>query len=297
MIIGTGRGGDSGLQRILNRVFRCLHRHQTRPITPRGGRQAYAVCLDCGTRLGYDLKLMRVEPSVPGSSLGRQTSEVGKGKVLDIPAHGLIAGAHGRWATMWNHSLRFHPEFGTTAVLWLGAMSLAGGLLYIPNRPAGPKNLTTPEPARSSFSADPVKSSPGLPIQEHGTEVALAHQAPTLVNSTVSTEPKPTQTKMIEPDSTPATEAPRSVHDPRLEGKGSVIVLGREAVAALELSQHPERLRKLIRRGSLFSVPRGTAIKLLQGNRTGNRFVIKVLVMEGSMVGQEGWVQRSQISP
>jgi ATP-binding cassette subfamily B protein len=53
---------------------------------------------------------------------------------------------------------------------------------------------------------------------------------------------------------------------------------------------HPERLSKLIRRGSLFTVPRGTAIKVLQGNR----LVIKVRIMEGSMVGQQGWAQPGQ---
>jgi hypothetical protein len=52
----------------------------------------------------------------------------------------------------------------------------------------------------------------------------------------------------------------------RLQGKKSVIVLGRQAVAALELSQHPGRIRKLIQSGSLFTVPCGTAIKLLQKN-------------------------------
>jgi hypothetical protein len=78
-----------------------------------------------------------------------------------------------------------------------------------------------------------------------------------------------------------------------LGGKESVIVLGRDAGAARELSQHPDRLRGLIRRGSLFTVQRGTAVKLLQGNG----FVIKVLIMEGSMIGREGWTQTSQVLP
>jgi hypothetical protein len=55
MTIGGGGGGDSWLLRILNRIFRCSHQRQTRPITPRGGGQTYAVCLDCGMRLSYDL--------------------------------------------------------------------------------------------------------------------------------------------------------------------------------------------------------------------------------------------------
>jgi hypothetical protein len=96
---------------------------------------------------------------------------------------------------------------------------------------------------------------------------------------------------------TSAPAIPRSNGVLRLEGKGPVIVLGRKAVVALELAQHPERLRKLIRRGSLFTVPRGTPIRLLQGNRLGNRSVIKVKLLAGSMVGQVGWAQTSQISP
>ena len=43
------------LQRILNRVFRCSHRHLGLPITLRG--ESFAVCLDCGERVAYDLKL------------------------------------------------------------------------------------------------------------------------------------------------------------------------------------------------------------------------------------------------
>jgi hypothetical protein len=42
---------DSTLQRILNQVFRCSHRHRSLPITPKGEDQCYSVCLDCGKRL------------------------------------------------------------------------------------------------------------------------------------------------------------------------------------------------------------------------------------------------------
>ena len=124
--------------------------------------------------------------------------------------------------------------------------------------------------------------------------MALAPQSAPFATPTVSTEPKPImEQNTIESHSTSATAIQRSNQVLRLEGKGSVIVLGREAGAALELSQHPEMLRTLIRRGSLFTVPRGTAIKLLQRNK----FVIKVLIIEGSMVGREGWTQTSQVSP
>ena len=42
------------LQRILNRVFRCSHRHLGLPITLRG--ESFAACLDCGARVAYDLQ-------------------------------------------------------------------------------------------------------------------------------------------------------------------------------------------------------------------------------------------------
>jgi len=201
-------------------------------------------------------------------------------------------------ATIRNGSRQCRRDVGTIAALCLGAVSLAGGLLYSSHRPAGPKHITTSERARPSLSADSMKSSPSLPVQERGTETVLATQAGPLATPAVSTEPKAiTGKKTIESASTSAPATPRSSQVLRLEGKRSVIVLGRDAGAALELSQHPERLSKLIRRGSLFTVTRGTAIKPLLGNRLGNSFVIKVLIMEGSMVGQEGWTQTSQLSP
>ena len=247
-------------------------------------------------QLSYDLNAMRAETSAPGSRLDHQTSERGRKKTLFIQSPGSVPCAPAFRETMWNDSRRRRRDFGTIAVLCFGAMSLAGAFLYSPKRPVGAKRLITAERARPSLSADSVKSSPSLPVQESGTEMALAPQSAPLATPTVSTDPKPImEQNTMESHSTSATAIQRSnqVQVLRLEGKGSVIVLGREARAALELSQHPEMLRTLIRRGSLFTVPRGTAIKLLQGNK----FVIKVLIIEGSMVGREGWTQTSQVSP
>jgi len=296
MMIGASGGSDPWLLKILNGIFRCSHRRLGRPITPRGGGQSYAVCLDCGTRLSYDLKAMRAEASVRGSSFHGPTSEVEKEKILDSPEHEFIPDAPGRWERMSHDSPRFHRQFGTKAVLWIGAMSLAGGLLYLSNRPARPRNVTTREQARSSLRADSVKSFPSLPEQESAREVVPEPQASTLATPTVSTKPasttgEKTGEKTNEPDLTSASTAPPSDQVLRLDGKGPVIVLGREAVVALELSQHPERLSKLIRRGSLFTVPRGTAVKLLQTKRFGNGSVIRVRIMEGPRVRQEGWAQ------
>ena len=51
---------------ILNLLFRCSHRHLSRPLTrvggSGGGREgaSYVVCLDCGKRFAYDLEEMRI---------------------------------------------------------------------------------------------------------------------------------------------------------------------------------------------------------------------------------------------
>jgi hypothetical protein len=44
-------------------LFGCAHRRLSRPMTtaePGRPRQTYVVCLDCGTRLAYDLEAMRI---------------------------------------------------------------------------------------------------------------------------------------------------------------------------------------------------------------------------------------------
>jgi hypothetical protein len=58
-------------QVILNKVFRCGHRHVTRPITPRGGSQAYVACLDCGKHLHYDLATMQIGALIESGRPGR----------------------------------------------------------------------------------------------------------------------------------------------------------------------------------------------------------------------------------
>lgn len=50
---------------LLNMLFRCSHRHLTRPLTrvgETGGPQgaSYVVCLDCGKQFAYDLEAMRI---------------------------------------------------------------------------------------------------------------------------------------------------------------------------------------------------------------------------------------------
>jgi hypothetical protein len=298
--IGDGGGNENGawVQRILNRVFRCSHRRQTRPMTPKGEDQAYAVCLDCGARIAYDLSAIRAEASALGSRLARQTSEAGKEKVLDIPAQDSIPTAPERWQMLSRDLSHFHREFGTTAVLGLLAIGLAGGLFYLLNHWAEPKNVTAPKHARPLPPAESVKSASSLPAEQPDTEVVPA--PPTtepLASPSASTEPTSTSGKTTigreSRESTSVSESARYNKVLRLEGKGSVIVLGRNAATALELSQHPTRLGRLTRRGSLFTVPRGTAIKLLQENGS----VAKVLIMRGSKAGQAGWVETWQAQP
>jgi hypothetical protein len=50
---------------LLNLLFRCSHRHLTRPLTragETGGPEgaSYVVCLDCGKQFAYDLDAMRI---------------------------------------------------------------------------------------------------------------------------------------------------------------------------------------------------------------------------------------------
>ena len=50
--------GQEMIRRLLDRLFRCSHRHVTFPL--RINRQpAYVVCLDCGKEFQYDWEKMR----------------------------------------------------------------------------------------------------------------------------------------------------------------------------------------------------------------------------------------------
>ena len=323
MINGVVGESESWLLGILNRVVRCSHRNHGRPITPRGGGQSYAVCLDCGTRFAYDLNAMRVETSVSDRHASERESEREKEEILDIPEPGPIPGAPARRETMWNDSIWRRRDVGTVVVLCLGAITLAGAFFYSSNRPpvvkhppaavqarpplpAGSVALSTAEQARPALAADSVAPSSGLPTQESGAEMAPTPESAAIASPTVPSESEPitepdrshasTAQKTIESDSTSGPTTPRSNRLFRLESKGPVVVLARRAGAALELAQHPERLRKLIRRGALFTVPRGTPIKLVEG-KLGNTFVIKVKLMAGPLVGREAWAQKPQISP
>jgi hypothetical protein len=58
---------------VLNLLFRCSHKHLTRPVTPisldgKPHGDTYVVCLDCGKQFAYDLKEMRIGKPLPSSA-------------------------------------------------------------------------------------------------------------------------------------------------------------------------------------------------------------------------------------
>lgn len=57
---------------VLNLIFRCPHRHLTRPFTPQVEQgvlhdERYVVCLDCTKQFAYDLKEMRMGKAIDRS--------------------------------------------------------------------------------------------------------------------------------------------------------------------------------------------------------------------------------------
>jgi len=53
------------IDRVLNLLFHCGHRHLTRPFTPLSDQgvprsETYVVCLDCTKQFAYDWKEMRI---------------------------------------------------------------------------------------------------------------------------------------------------------------------------------------------------------------------------------------------
>jgi hypothetical protein len=79
---------------------------------------------------------------------------------------------------------------------------------------------------------------------------------------------------------------------PRLESDGRMVVLAHEAAAALEIAQHPGKLPDLIQSGSLFSVSRGTPVRIVEKQRT----LVDVVITGGPMAGQKGWVAAARVA-
>src|SRR5579864_4790746 len=171
---GAPSAGASVLEKIASRIFRCHHRRQTRPFTPRGEDQCYAVCLDCGQRILSEFKMNLPEPPLKDGSLAQETSPA--------PEPGKTAAPNSlspeRWRQTWKHDL-----------LWVGlfAVGLSGGLYYSRHMRLAPPSAAMPRPAPAPLPDSPTVTPPSS--QEDSAPVEIA---PT---PTVSAAPKPATTK------------------------------------------------------------------------------------------------------
>ncbi len=293
MFGSSAPANGSVLQDFLNRVFRCRHRRKTYPFTPKGEKQCYAVCLDCGQRLGSDMQVIDTSPKTASPS-----REAPRETIRDSQAHQSRPTAPTRRETVVNHSPAPDPELQNWKynLLWVGlfVVGLSGGLYFSGQIRLTPNIYTAQAPAQlvsapssKSLRTEQAPEPQGVSSSNTGKQISAAI-------STVSSGPKPEAAK---PRARAAISAPEDITGSnqtwRLGGKSPFVVLGLEAPAVLELSEHPARLGVLIQSGSLFTVPRGTAIKV----REEANGVVKILILEGSMAGREGWAHASQVRP
>ena len=64
---------------LVNLIFRCSHRHLSRPLTHAGkagvrSSESYVVCLDCGRHFAYDVEQMRIGKAIVEGSQGQTAS-------------------------------------------------------------------------------------------------------------------------------------------------------------------------------------------------------------------------------
>jgi hypothetical protein len=154
-------------------------------------------------------------------------------------------------------------------------------------------NIGSSKPIRStsiSPSGERRRSGESARPAERQTLRALSPPAAPVVSEVAtSNAPDPSSKETPPPNAAPAhTVGPKPTL--RLRNKGAAVVLAREPSVALALQQHPSTLGKLTQSGSLFTVASGTAVNASQ-RESG---VIKVVIIEGAMAGQEGWVQAWQ---
>jgi hypothetical protein len=160
----------------------------------------------------------------------------------------------------------------------------------------------TPTEVHNIGSSKPIQSTSISPSGERRRSGESAHPAerqtlralfppaaPVVSEVAISNAADPSSNETPPPNAAPAhTVRPKPTL--RLRNKGAVVVLARDPSEALALQQHPSTLGKLTQSGSLFTVASGTAVNPSQMESG----LIKVLIIEGAMAGQEGWVQAWQ---
>ena len=288
------------LERILDRVFRCSHRHQALPITLKG--ETFRICLDCGSHVPYSLKAWQPEKPVkepvskaappvpkppepvlkaaepvakPAQTVTKSTPPGAKPKepVTKSKAPVNQAPVPPKPSAPKPSLLPVRRTLGawTREGIWLGllAIGFAGGIYY--------SNQRQPPPA------DRVVTVPQPPPQ---TETAPVPAPVPTLSSALATTPA----AVVNTPPAPAVRRPSPT--PRLQGERGFVLLAREPAAALELSKHPGSLGPLISGGGLFTVPRGTAVRVV-GRRES---VVQVVILEGPVKGDEGWVAAARLS-
>ena|SRR5579884_3544323 len=277
------------LQNFVNSIFRCRHRHRSFPLTPRGENQCYAVCLDCGQHLGLDMQVvdkLQTTATSSGESLNR-----GK-EASDSRASTSGGGASKQRDTAGRDASPVSPRARKYDLLAMAifVIGFSAGHLYFSAKIPGSKS-NAGSSVQPSISVPPVKS---IRVGEGSADLlSVRNVRDTEPKPMIPSEPKSAATKAnnmrVAPSSSEGFGSSRGTL--RLKGKSSLVLLGLEAAVIHDLSQNPDRLPELIQSGLLFTAPRGTAIDLRQREDG----VVKVVILEGSMAGREGWVRASEV--
>ena len=286
------------LERVLNRVFRCSHRQQTRPITLKG--ETFAICLDCGSHVPYSLEVLQPKkpvtkeavpqspaalkkpapqpstPPKPAASAPKSAAPAPKPAVApksSAPAPKTPAAPPKRSnAPMPVSHVRGALRKWTREGVWLGllAVGFAGGIYYSGQQHQAPVVQAVVQP-------------PAPPKTEQAAVPPQIWSVPAL--------PQPTPVEAGVPETRPAHEARRPNEPLRLQSEGRFVLLAHEADAALDLSKHPGKLKELIQAGALLSVRRGTAVRIVEKQER----VVHVAILEGPARGEEGWVSATRV--
>src|SRR5579884_1994043 len=105
------------LERILNRVFQCSHRHLGRPMTLNG--ESFAQCLDCGRRVAYDLREFRTGSSSMSKAASHKISGASKDHIPTAPVNSRPVSLKRKVTSAWVLAISF----------------TAAGLFFVVHRP------------------------------------------------------------------------------------------------------------------------------------------------------------------